>query len=663
MKNAIKHMMNIRYWVIVLLLLLVFNVDTAYASETSGQCGDKVSWTLDENGVMTISGEGKMWDFRNDSDSFDYHECPWMDLKENIKKVVFKSGVTYVGADAFNGCINITKITFTNTITEIAPFAFRYCVNLESVSLPKKLEVLGQESFAFCEKITKVSIPDTITFLDGAFQYCTALKEVYIGGKSVPSLITYRGAMFMGCTSLEKIEVSEKNIALTVIDGLLYEKENLVLLQYPLGRKDKKITLPKETTAIADYAFEGAVLLEEIVLPEGLTSLGYYVFEGCKSLKSLTIPSTLESIPNTLGSCCFHLEYIKNKSDVPIKMANGGGTVWMDKDGNLVEELKKDTAYQYGLATGVVADDQILSVGDSVVIPSEIQYLNPEIPQNRTDLIFESSNTKIVSVDENGNLLAKKEGTATITIKNRYTYEMPYMNNAFEVKINVTVNKSDKVCLENAKVTLSTKSYTYNGKAKKPSVEVVLDGKTLKKNTDYTVEYKNNKNIGKATVIIKGKGTYFGTIEKSFTIKLDKGKNFTSGKYKYKVTGSSTVAFNGIASTKTTKVTIPKTVTYGGKTFKVTSVADNALKNKTKVTSVTIGTNVTSIGKNAFYGCKKLKTITIKTTSLKSVGKNAFKNIYAKATIKVPEKKYTAYKKLLKGKGLGSKVKIRSYKN
>ena len=72
-----------------------------------------------------------------------------------------------------------------------------------------------------------------------------------------------------------------------------------------------------------------------------------------------------------------------------------------------------------------------------------------------------------------------------------------------------------------------------------------------------------------------------------------------------------------------------------------------------------IGKNVTSIGTNAFYGDKKLKTIKVTTKSLKKVGKNAFKNIDAKATIKVPASKLKAYKKLLKGKGQGRKVTIK----
>lgn len=215
--------------------------------------------------------------------------------------------------------------------------------------------------------------------------------------------------------------------------------------------------------------------------------------------------------------------------------------------------------------------------------------------------------------------------------------------------------------LTNAKtaVTLGTTKYAYNGKAKKPLVKsVTFAGKKLKAGTDYTVTYKKNKNIGKASVIIKGKGKYTGGITKNFIIYAKKGTTVTSGAYKYKFTSGSEVAFAGIKSTKTTKVVIPKTVKLGGKTFKVTSIAKKALYNKTKVKSVTMGGNVKTIGASAFQKCKKLSTITVKTTKLKSVGKNAFKGIKANAKIKVPSKKLKAYKKILKNKGQGNKVKI-----
>ena len=164
--------------------------------------------------------------------------------------------------------------------------------------------------------------------------------------------------------------------------------------------------------------------------------------------------------------------------------------------------------------------------------------------------------------------------------------------------------------------------------------------------------------FGTATVTITGAGNYTGTVTMTFTIRAKKGTSFTVGAYKYKITNSKEVAFAGIKSTKTTKVVIPKTVKIGGKTFSVTSVAGKALYKKAKVTSVTIGANVKTIGASAFAGCKKLSTITINTTKLKSAGKNAFKGIKATAKIKVPSKKLKAYKKILKSRGQGRKVKI-----
>ena len=117
------------------------------------------------------------------------------------------------------------------------------------------------------------------------------------------------------------------------------------------------------------------------------------------------------------------------------------------------------------------------------------------------------------------------------------------------------------------------------------------------------------------------------------------------------------MAFTGLAK-NTAKVTVGNTVKINGASFKIVQVGDKALKGKTKVTSVTIGTNVRSIGKEAFSGAKKLKTITVKSKVITKVGKNAFKNIYKRAKIKVPKVKLKAYQKLFKKKGQSSKVKI-----
>lgn len=207
-------------------------------------------------------------------------------------------------------------------------------------------------------------------------------------------------------------------------------------------------------------------------------------------------------------------------------------------------------------------------------------------------------------------------------------------------------------------MTLSASSYVYDGKAKNPTVTVTDVQGNVIDSTNYTVVYKNNKNIGKAIVTITFGGNYSGTVTKNFAITVKKGKTFTVKGYKYKITGASTVAFAGAKSSKVKKVTISSTVKIGGKTFKVTAIADKAFKNMKKLTSVTVGANVQTIGKEAFRNCKALNKITVKSTKLKKVGKNALKGIKSKATIKVPSKKLKAYKKVFKGKGQGRKVRI-----
>jgi len=141
------------------------------------------------------------------------------------------------------------------------------------------------------------------------------------------------------------------------------------------------------------------------------------------------------------------------------------------------------------------------------------------------------------------------------------------------------------------------------------------------------------------------------------------GKVYTVKGIRYRVlstaTGKERVRVLG-ASKKTVKtVTIPKTVKINGVTCKVTEIGEKAFKNYKNLTKVTVGANVQKIRKEAFMGSKKLKTITIKSKVLTSVGSKAFRNISAKATIKIPKAKRSAYEKLLKNKGQSSTVKMK----
>ncbi len=172
-------------------------------------------------------------------------------------------------------------------------------------------------------------------------------------------------------------------------------------------------------------------------------------------------------------------------------------------------------------------------------------------------------------------------------------------------------------------------------------------------NRSYTATYKDNSAAGGSA-----------DVQPEDKNECSVGEKQVIGKASYTITsvqGTPEVCYQAPANKKVKNVTIPNTITLkDGCRAKVTSIANNAFKKCTSLTKVTIPANISKIGKNAFNGCKKLKTITIKSTKLTKakVGKNAFKGIHKKATIKVPKKKLNAYRKFLKTKGIGKKVKI-----
>ena len=227
-------------------------------------------------------------------------------------------------------------------------------------------------------------------------------------------------------------------------------------------------------------------------------------------------------------------------------------------------------------------------------------------------------------------------------------------------------HKNDKIALSSCQIGSISKQY-YNGKKKTPGVSVKYQGKSLVKNKDYTVAYSSNTKIGTAKATIKGKGKYTGTVTRTFAITVKKNAVYTVGNYKYRITnaktnGKGSVTLTGIKSSsvrkKLKKITVTSSVTIGGKKFNVTAIGGNAFKSCGKVTSAEIKANVTEIGSKAFYNCKKLKKLTIRSTKLTKVGKNALQKINAKASVRVPKAKLKSYKKKLKGKGQKKSVKV-----
>ena len=204
----------------------------------------------------------------------------------------------------------------------------------------------------------------------------------------------------------------------------------------------------------------------------------------------------------------------------------------------------------------------------------------------------------------------------------------------------------EKASISTAEITLAENSFVFDGTEKKPAVTV----KGLQEGTDYTVSYSNNTNIGTAAVIITGKGDLSGTATTTFNITAPKkGKIFTKGKLKYKITkapkGKTPGAVTVVGPVKKTykSVVIPDYINIGEK-YNVTAIGPKAFMNNKKLEKVTIGKNVTTIGAQAFAGCTKLKTIIIKTSKLNKVGGKAFRGIKKNASFKVPKKMIKKYR-------------------
>ena len=134
----------------------------------------------------------------------------------------------------------------------------------------------------------------------------------------------------------------------------------------------------------------------------------------------------------------------------------------------------------------------------------------------------------------------------------------------------------------------------------------------------------------------------------------------TIGGLKYKLSGSKATV-TGPESKTAVKLTIPSAIKVNGRKYQVTGIKSGAFRSMKKLTAVTIGANVKTIGKNAFRSCPKLKTLTIKTKNLtsSSVGSDAFRGIYKKATFHCPQGKVKAYKKMLLKKGAPKTAKFK----
>ena len=148
------------------LLLITLLVSLSAYAEKSGTCGANLKWKLTDEGVLTITGTGKMkdWDYNNHS--------PWHTDK-SVKQVIIDDGVTTIGEWAFRGCSSLTSVTIPNSVTTIGEEAFRDCSSLTSITIPNSVTTIGESAFSDCSSLTSIRIPNSVTTIGvSAFAGC-----------------------------------------------------------------------------------------------------------------------------------------------------------------------------------------------------------------------------------------------------------------------------------------------------------------------------------------------------------------------------------------------------------------------------------------------------------------------------------------------------------
>ena len=200
----------------------------------SGECGENATWTLDENGLLTISGTGNMANYTHDP-----WDAPYRAYQNMILGVEILEGISNIGEMAFWQCGNLQSVKVPDSVKEIEWLVFRDCVSLTSFKIPDGVTMVSPGLFYGCSNLTSVIIPDSVTGIaNTAFYGCSSLTHV-----EIPDSVTGIGRYaFGGCTHLESVSIPDS--VTEIGEGVFAGCVNLTNVSVPAGAK------------IADNAFD-----------------------------------------------------------------------------------------------------------------------------------------------------------------------------------------------------------------------------------------------------------------------------------------------------------------------------------------------------------------------------------------------------------------------
>lgn len=318
---------------------LIWTYEGEIKDEEFYHCGTDITWELDENGQLILSGHGEMYDYSVDEAVY----APWYEQRESIVAIQIGEGITTIGNAAFYKCSNAESVVMADSVQAIGNQAFFYC-NAKNINLSKQLVSIGEYTFQNT-KCTNINIPEGVTKIgQGTFQ------ESYLRNISLPDSLTYiPDKMFLGCYYLYTVKFPEKLISIgdTAFSNC-YALKSIVLPEglISIGRyafstcgpcvlyagyydcdNFTSITLPSTLQSIGENAFYYCQSLGSITIPDNVTCIEKYTFAHCNSLSKAVISENIASISSDAFFYCKNLQTITFKWNAPTINSNTFGSV------------------------------------------------------------------------------------------------------------------------------------------------------------------------------------------------------------------------------------------------------------------------------------------------------------------------------------------------
>ncbi|MCI8282418.1 MAG: leucine-rich repeat protein [Lachnospiraceae bacterium] len=451
----------------------------------------------------------------------------------------------------------IWKVVIGNGVTSIGDSAFTGCGVL-SAEISPSVTTIGNHAFKGSSLIS-ITIPSSVrTIGNGAFQECINLKSATV----LKGVETIGSNAFRSCTSLTSIALPSS--VGEVGAGAFLQCTAMTSATFASGGKRVKM---------GENMFTGCYYLGRVILPRNIDCISEGMFQNCLMLPEVQIPQGAESIQGSAFASSGVSTVV-----IPHSVTSIGIAAFADCP---LRDIK---------FTGTQAQwNGVRKLGDTIAVMSKIQPQYNYIP---TIVSVPEPEPEPDDSDDNNN------GDNTTGGDN-----------------STNGGNTSREDIAKATVTLSKTSYTYDGKAKKPTVTVKLGSKKLTVNKDYTVSYSNNTKIGTGKVTVTGKGDY---------------------------KGSKSVSFKIVKKQPSTKITCKKMVykvAYGAKPFKISA------SSKSKMTFTSSKPKIAAVD-------KKTGKVTVKNTGIATITIKAG-DASKKVTIKVnPKKQSVKTAKPQKGKKL-----------